>query len=351
MRLFLALTATIGICHCRSEQQPIVLTPEGIQQPLIGFGTWNLKESPENTTKAVSIAIEAGYRQIDAAAAYGNEKAVGKGIAEGLKKAGLKREEIWVTSKLWNDQYVPFSPSLQHSSLIFLSHDPDRVEAGLDQTLSDLNLDYLDLYLMHWPVGKGPSDSNYHYDYLSTWHALSKLLTTARVRNIGISNFSPAQLKDLVENSEVKPAVHQFEIHPYLPQSKWIHIHQAYGITVTAYSPLGNTNPTYGDTARRSPTTQSKATPLLENEVIKRIAEKRGCTAAQVVLAWGMFGRVSVIPKSKHEGHIRENIGALECVLSDDDFEVIERLGSEPVRFNNPSEGWRVKLFEGLDDA
>ena len=104
MRLSVFFAAFVGVAQCRNIQHPIVLRPQGIQQPLIGFGTWNLKESPENTTSAVAIAIETGYRQIDCAAAYGNEKAVGKGIADGLKKAGLSRDEIWVTSKLWNDQ-------------------------------------------------------------------------------------------------------------------------------------------------------------------------------------------------------------------------------------------------------
>lgn len=106
MRTNIAFAALIGFCQCRSHQQPIALGPQGIEQPLIGFGTWNLKESAGNTTAAVAIAIESGYRQIDCAAAYGNEKEVGKGIAKGLKNAGIKREEIWVTSKLWNDQQV-----------------------------------------------------------------------------------------------------------------------------------------------------------------------------------------------------------------------------------------------------
>jgi alcohol dehydrogenase (NADP+) len=106
MRSNLAFAAWIGLCQCSNEQQPIALTPQGIEQPLIGFGTWNLKDSHDNTTDAVAVAIESGYRQIDCAAAYGNEKEVGKGISKGLKNAGLKRQEIWVTSKLWNDQYA-----------------------------------------------------------------------------------------------------------------------------------------------------------------------------------------------------------------------------------------------------
>ncbi|KAF2438741.1 Aldo/keto reductase [Karstenula rhodostoma CBS 690.94] len=338
MLVQIAFIALVGVAQCRNKQQPIVLHPEGIEQPPIGFGTWNLKESPDNTTNAVAFAIEKGYKQIDCAAAYGNKEAVGRGIHKGLKKAGLRREDIWVTSKLWNDH-----------------HAPDRVEAGLNQTLKDLNLDYLDLYLMHWPVGKGSDDKNYRYDYVESWRAMTELLKTGKVRRIGICNFSPAQLKELVKHSlkgdSPLPAVHQMELHPYLPQAKWIYAHKAHGIAVTAYSPLGNMNPTYGDRSRRLVTTQSKAPLLLENKVIKTIAKERGCTPAQVVLAWGASRGTSVIPKSKHETHIEENLGAIGCQLGTEDLAGIDALGEEPVRFNNPSDGWGVHLFDGLDDA
>lgn len=231
------------------------------------------------------------------------------------------------------------------------SHAPDRVEAGLNQTLSDLGLDYLDLYLMHWPVGKGPSDKSYQYDYVQTWQAMEQLLRTGRVSNIGISNFSPNQVRELIEKSNIKPAVHQMELHPYLPQGSWIRAQQIHEISITSYSPLGNQNPTYGDRTRRSPTTQLRAPLLLKDQIINDIAEKRGCTPAQVVLAWGMNRGTSVIPKSQHKEYIKENIGALKCVLQGDDFARIGKLGEEPRRFNNPSRAWGVKLFEGLDDA
>jgi alcohol dehydrogenase (NADP+) len=201
---------------------------------------------------------------------------------------------------------------------------------------------------MHWPVGKGPDDRKYTYDYLETWHAMQVLLASGRVRNIGISNFSPAQLKDLVENSDIKPAVHQMELHPYLMQEKWVDEHKKHGIALTAYSPLGNMNPTYGD---RTSTLQSSNRLLLEEKIIKNIGKKRNCTAAQVVLAWGMSRGVSVIPKSKHEVYIKENLGAVDCVLETEDIAKIEELGDKPKRFNNPSKGWDVKLFEGLDDV
>lgn len=329
MQSIFQLLALAGLVECVINQHPITL--QAIPgQPLLGFGTWNLKESSHNTSSAVSIAIETGYRQIDCAAAYGNEKAVGEGIAKGLKKAGVRREDIWVTSKLWNDY-----------------HSPSLVAPALNKTLSDLGLQYLDLYLMHWPVGKSSSSSfSYHLDYLPTWTAMTALLSTGLVRHIGISNFSPAQLEELIANSDIKPAVHQMELHPYLPQEDWVRWHQRHGISVTAYSPLGNMNPTYG--YRNS---EEKAPLLLENEKIKRIAEKRDCTPAQVVLAWGMNRGTSVIPKSKHEEFVKENFGSRHCLLKEEDLEELRALGKHPSRFNNPSKGWGVHLFEGLDDA
>ncbi|PSN70311.1 Aldo/keto reductase [Corynespora cassiicola Philippines] len=339
MRSIFVFAALIGVCRCRNRfnaQHPILASAKSpIDQPLLGFGTWNLRESGDNTSDAVAIAMEAGYRQIDCATAYGNEKYVGKGIAKGLEKTGLNREDIWVTSKLWNDHHGEYA----------------RVEEGLNKTLKDLNLEYLDLYLMHWPVGKGPDQEKYHYDYVETWKSMAKLLSTHRVRHIGISNFSPSQLHHLLSQTMQKPSAHQMELHPYLPQTDWIRFHQAHGISITAYSPLGNMNPTYGDRARRSPATRSNTPLLLENETVGKIAEARGCTPAQVVLAWGMGRATSVIPKSKHESHIRENFGSLKCVLEVEDWEDLETLGEEPTRFNNPSKAWGVDLFEGLDDA
>lgn len=232
------------------------------------------------------------------------------------------------------------SHTTRNTSSYPLSHAPDRVEQGLEKTLSDLGLDYLDLYLMHWPVGKGPDDKKYHYDYLETWQAMQIFLVSGRVRNIGISNFSPAQLKDLIKNGDIKPAVHQMELHPYLIQEEWVKAHKAHGIAVTAYSPLGNMNPTYGP----------KAPLLLEPRIIA-IGKKRKCTPAQVVLAWGMSHGVSVIPKSKHEKYIKENIESVDCELKKDDIAQINKLGDTPERFNNPSKSWGVRLFEGLDDA
>jgi alcohol dehydrogenase (NADP+) len=188
-----------------------------------------------------------------------------------------------------------------------------------------------------------------------------------KVLNIGISNFSPKQLRHLISKTSIKPAAHQMELHPYLQQSSWIATNQALGISVTAYSPLGNSNPTYHrsgaakycsmfssfwnlifgeDKEKKNPP------PLLENPTIRAIAERRNCTAAQVALAWGIGRGTSVIPKSSHEKWIKENYESLKCELGFVDSVELKKVGTESLtRFNNPSKGWRVKLFEGLDGA
>ena len=190
-----------------------------------------------------------------------------------------------------------------------------------------------------------------------------------RVRFIGISNFAPAQLDALLAVREVvKPKVHQFETHPYLPQEEWLERHREVGIRVTAYSPLGNMNPTYGarDTSAFTSSFSSFSSSLpsfeynhadlpllLHHPVVKDVAKETGCSPAQVVLKWGMQRGASVIPKSMHEAYIEENFRAQECVLLEDNVKRVDRVGRRdgPRRFNNPSKGWGVKLFEELDDA
>ncbi len=174
---------------------------------------------------------------------------------------------------------------------------------------------------------------------------MARLNSTSKLRYIGVSNFSPAQLKDLIQNSDAKPAVHQFEIHPYLPQTEWIDFHKSHGIAVTAYSPFANTNPTYNSGDDDPPF-------LLKNRDMLAIAAERGCTTAQVALVWGMSRGYSVIPKSSHLNHIKENFGALDCKLQDGDLHRIDALSERYLkRFNNPSKDYGVKLFEGLEDS
>jgi alcohol dehydrogenase (NADP+) len=211
---------------------------------------------------------------------------------------------------------------------------------------------------MHWPVSSTPSN---HEEYISvpssipyfiepdtdtsqTWASMLTL-PESKVRHVGICNFSPAQLKTLITLTGVKPYAHQMELHPYLQQSSWIKLHKRLGISVTAYSPLGNSNPTYHDGKEKD-----YPPALLDNKVLVKIGEKRNCTAAQVALAWGMSRGTSVIPKSKHEEYIQENFNAAECTLKKSDLKNIEKVGDKWLtRFNNPSEAWEVNLFEGLD--
>ncbi|KAK4541358.1 hypothetical protein LTR36_008116 [Oleoguttula mirabilis] len=289
--------------------------------PLLGYGTWNLKG--DNISEAVSWAIQTGYRHIDCAAIYGNEDKVGPGIADGLLKTGLSREDIWVTSKLWNDH-----------------HGTNSVESGIDATLRDLGVGYLDLYHMHWPVASGTFGNS--IEYRDTWAAMTLLVQNGKARHIGVSNFDPEQLKDLLNHTTHPPSAHQMELHPYLQQDDWLKFHEKHGIHVTAYSPLAGTNPTYDNT---------DPTPLLNNTVLSKIAEKRGCTPAQVALAWGMSRGTSVIPKSQHKERITENFGALECVLKKKDVKKLDKLGEAAHRYNNPSKGWKVDLYKGLEDG
>lgn len=319
--ILVPLVGFMGLARCLERQIPLSGNSQ-VHIPSLGFGTWNIDKS--NASEVVSTAIQTGYRHIDCAAAYGNQKEVGRGIADGLKKAGIERYDIWVTSKLWNDH-----------------HKPDQVEIALEETLSELDLGYVDLYLMHWPVAS--TDHGNVIDYVDTWHALGDI-PRHKARNIGISNFSPDQVHRLSRESEIKPAVHQFELHPYLQQVEWVNWHKEHDIKVTAYSPLGGTNPTYGPDGSKDPPW------LLENPTILQVAEKRGCTSAQVALAWGIGRGTSVIPKSSRVDHMTEDFDALKCELQEEDFHTIAAISRHYVkRYNNPSDDWGVNLYDGLE--
>ncbi|HZG03075.1 MAG TPA: aldo/keto reductase [Streptomyces sp.] len=270
---------------------PDITLNNGVTMPQLGFGVFQVPE--EETEAAVTTALEAGYRSIDTAAVYGNEAGVGRAVAA----SGLRREELFVTTKLWNEQ-----------------QGYDSALAAFDASLSRLGLDYVDLYLIHWPT---PARDRYP----DTWRAFEKLLADGRVRAIGVSNFQPAHLQRLIDHFGVVPAVNQIELHPGLQQKELREFHARHGIVTEAWSPLAQG-------------------ALLTEETITRIAERHGRTPAQVVLRWHLqLGNV-VIPKSVTPERIRQNIEVFDFALSDEDIDAITaldrgmRTGPDPDTFN-----------------
>jgi alcohol dehydrogenase (NADP+) len=310
-----------------TDQKPI--SPprsSGLNIPSIGLGLWNSKD--KSATHAVEAAFSAGYTHLDSAAAYSNEAYVGAGLDSAT--TNRSRSSYWLTSKLWND-----------------AHAPSKVEPALRQTLHDLNTTHLDLYLMHWPVAFVPNKSgrtiiDQDTSLLSTWRAMEALVTANLTRHIGISNFSPRQIDVILKDCAIAPYAHEFETHPYLQQQEFVDWHLSHGIKVIAYSPLANLNPTYNGT-------HPDLKPILEDEFWVELARNKSLdSVAQAVLGWGIQRGTVVIPKSTHVERIRENFGAREVRFTEEEMlRVRER--DRRARFNDPSKGWGVELFEGLD--
>jgi len=299
----------------------------GAQIPAIGFGTWQDKEAQE---PAVTMALKAGYRHIDTARIYGTEPAVGAAI----KKSGVPRSEIFITTKLWNN-----------------AHHPDDVEKAVDASLKDLGVDYIDLYLMHWPsaFARGeemiPKDSNgkiktADIDFVDTYKAMEKCLESGKVKAIGVSNFSKGELERLLKETSVVPAAHQMELHPWLQQRDFTEWHKQKGIHVTQYSPFGNQNEIYDSGKHLG--------KLMDDPVLVEIGKKHGGkTGAQVALAWGITQGHSVIPKSKTESRIKANLEG-DFKLDSEDLQKIVGIDKK-LRFNNPSESFGYKYYSDLD--
>jgi diketogulonate reductase-like aldo/keto reductase len=275
-----------------SSKVPPIILNNGIEMPQLGFGVWQVPD--DDAERAVTTALAAGYRSIDTAAIYGNEEGTGKALAA----SGVPREELFVTTKLWNaDQGY------------------DATLRAFDTSLAKLGLDHVDLYLIHWPL---PSRDT----YVDTYRALEQLYADKRVRAIGVSNFLPEHLERLIAETSVIPAVNQIELHPHLQQHAAREYHAEQGIATEAWSPLG----------------QGKG--LLEVPAIIAIAQKHGRTPAQVVLRWHVQLGTVVIPKSVTPSRIKENIEVFDFSLDDEDLAAISalnedrRIGPDPATFD-----------------
>jgi len=291
--------------------------------PTIGLGTW--KSEPNKIGAAVKYALlEAGYKHIDGAAIYRNEPEIGKIYKEVFKT--LKREDIFITSKLWNT-----------------NHDPVHVEEACRQTLADLQLDYLDLYLMHWGIAFKPGGElepvengkvlTENISVRQTWEAMEQLVEKGLVKSIGVANFNTTMLLDLLTYAKIKPVINQIEVHPYNAQSKLIKYCRDNDIVVTAYSPLGRQG-AQGVTGPR----------LFDDQVIKELSVKYAHSPSQILINWALMRGTIAIPKSVTPSRIKENIQVYDFELSVEDMAKIESLNQNH-RFVDPGDWWGVPYF------
>jgi D-xylose reductase len=301
----------------------------GQQMPAVGLGLWKIDSNC--VAETVYEAIKRGYRHLDSAADYGNEKQVGEGIARALADGLCKREDLWITSKLWNT-----------------FHRKEHVQAACERSLSDLGLDYFDLYLIHFPIALQYVDFDQRYPpewiydpnaenpcmvldsvpLSETWAAMEELVEIKLARKIGICNYTAVLLHDLMSYARIKPAMLQIESHPYLTQEALIRTAQSYNIAVTAFSPLGALSYVSLDMA-------SSEDSVLQQSAVVSIAKRLGVTPAQVVLRWGIQRGTAIIPKTSRAERLDENIALADFSLTDDDMQAISALNRNR-RFNDP---------------
>ena len=271
-----------------------VTLANGVKMPWLGLGVFKVQEGPD-VVNAVKWAIQYGYRSIDGAAVYKNEEGVGQGVREGLKATGLSREDLFITSKVWNADLRS-----------------ETTPAAYEKSLERLGLDYLDLYLIHWPVND---------KYKTAWKALEELYQAGRIKAIGVSNFQIHHLEDLMQDAEIKPMVNQVEYHPRLTQKELHAFCKAEGIQLEAWSPL----------------MQGR---LLDDPILQRIGATYHKSVAQVILRWDLQKEVVTIPKSVKEHRIIENADVFDFELSEEDMALIDslnqnqRVGRDPDNFD-----------------
>ncbi len=256
---------------------PEIAFNNGETIPQIGLGVFLMKDKDE-FMKAIKWAIDAGYRHFDTAAYYGNEQWLG----EALKESGLKRDEYFVTSKVWNSD-----------------HGYDKTMAAFEKTRNKLGLDYLDLYLVHWPAP----------DYVGSWKAMEELYKAGKIKSIGVSNFKKHHMEDLMSQTEIKPVIDQIETHPYFQQTELVNYLQDNEIVHEAWSPMGR-----------------GSDGIFDDAVLKEIAAAHNKTVAQVILRWHIQRNTVIIPKSVHEARLKENFDIFDFELTEDDMKKIATL-------------------------
>ncbi|WP_223601243.1 aldo/keto reductase [Chryseobacterium sp. GVT01B] len=282
--------------------QPVVTLNNGVDIPALGFGVWQMEDLKE-CENAVIKAIQSGYRMIDTAAIYQNETAVGAGV----KNSGVSRDELFITSKVWVQD-----------------HGYEKAKSAFQRTLDRLQMDYLDMYLIHWPYG----------DFLGTWKALEELYKEGKIKAIGVCNFTIEKLEELKANSTVLPVINQIELHPVFQQKELQVYDRENNIITQPWSPLGNGN-----------------AELLSNPDLQAIAEKYGKTVAQVILRWHLQEGFVVIPKSVTPSRIEENFNVFDFELTEDEMNVVRSLDTGKRLFFDPKDPeWEQKMLNSVAD-
>jgi len=316
-------------CPTDSGLSPDLRSFTDLGFPTLGLGTWKLPKP--QAPAVIREAVRLGYRHFDCACDYGNEAEVGAGLASVVQQGLCRRDDLWVTSKLWNTY-----------------NEPKHVRAACERSLRDLRLDVLDLYLVHFPIALAyvPFDVRYppewFFDpaaekpamkpvavpYADTWGAMEELQRAGLVKRIGVCNLNVSMLREVLNTASIRPAVHQFEVHPYLTQERQVRFCQSEGIAVTAFSPLGA--PSYLPLGMARPEES-----VLVDPVVIGMAAALGRTPAQVVLRWGVQRGCAVIPKAQDFNHLRDNAQVFDFSLSDGQMQAIDALDRHR-RFNDP---------------